>query len=94
MLFEHSPPNPDNMDNLFRKDAFIYHSEGRPGKIEVVPTKPYSTQRDLSLAYTPGVADPCLAIKDNLMTTVQNTPPRASGRSYLQWHSCPGSVAT
>ena len=53
------------MDNLFRKDALIYHSEGRPGKIEVVPTKPYSTQRDLSLAYTPGVADPCLKIKDN-----------------------------
>lgn len=53
------------MDNLFRKDAFKYHSEGRPGKIEVIPTKPYSTQRDLSLAYSPGVADPCLAIKDN-----------------------------
>ncbi|NOX47253.1 MAG: NADP-dependent malic enzyme [Chlorobi bacterium] len=53
------------MDSLFRKDAFIYHSKGRPGKIEVVPTKPYSTQRDLSLAYTPGVADPCLAIHDN-----------------------------
>ena len=53
------------MDNLFRKDAFNYHSKGRPGKIEVIPTKPYSTQRDLSLAYTPGVADPCLAIKDN-----------------------------
>jgi len=53
------------MDNLFRKDAFNYHAQGRPGKIEVVPTKPYSTQRDLSLAYTPGVADPCLAIKDN-----------------------------
>ncbi|MBN1339252.1 MAG: NADP-dependent malic enzyme [Bacteroidales bacterium] len=53
------------MDNLFRKDAFIYHSEGRPGKLEVVPSKPYSTQRDLSLAYTPGVADPCLAIKAN-----------------------------
>ena len=53
------------MDTLFRKDAFNYHSKGRPGKIEVVPTKPYSTQRDLSLAYTPGVADPCLAIKDN-----------------------------
>ncbi|MEA3504599.1 MAG: NADP-dependent malic enzyme [Bacteroidota bacterium] len=51
------------MDNLFRKDAFEYHSKGRPGKIEVVPTKPYSTQRDLSLAYTPGVADPCLAIE-------------------------------
>ncbi len=53
------------MDNLFRKDAFIYHSQGRPGKLEVVPTKPYSTQRDLSLAYTPGVADPCLAIAAN-----------------------------
>jgi len=53
------------MDNLFRKDALIYHSEGRPGKIEVIPTKPYSTQRDLSLAYSPGVADPCLEIHKN-----------------------------
>ena len=53
------------MDSLFRKDAFKYHSEGRPGKIEVVPTKPYSTQRDLSLAYSPGVAVPCLAINEN-----------------------------
>ena len=53
------------MDNLFRKDALIYHSEGRPGKIEVIPTKPYSTQRDLSLAYSPGVADPCLEIYKN-----------------------------
>lgn len=54
------------MDNLFRKDAFIYHAGGRPGKLEVIPTKPYSTQRDLSLAYTPGVADPCLAIHANV----------------------------
>ncbi len=53
------------MDNLFRKDALIYHSKGRPGKIEVIPTKPYSTQRDLSLAYSPGVADPCLEIQKN-----------------------------
>jgi len=53
------------MDKLFRKDAFNYHSLGRPGKIEVIPTKPYTTQRDLSLAYTPGVADPCLAIHKN-----------------------------
>ncbi len=53
------------MDNLFRKDALSYHSEGRPGKIEVIPTKPYSTQRDLSMAYTPGVADPCLEIQKN-----------------------------
>ena len=50
------------MDNKLKKDALLYHSEGRPGKIEVIPTKPYSTQRDLSLAYTPGVADPCKAI--------------------------------
>jgi malate dehydrogenase (oxaloacetate-decarboxylating)(NADP+) len=54
------------MDTLFTKDAFNYHSQGRPGKLEVVPTKPYSTQRDLSLAYTPGVAAPCLAIRDNI----------------------------
>lgn len=53
------------MDKLFRKDAFKYHALGRPGKLEVIPTKPYSTQRDLSLAYTPGVADPCLAIDKN-----------------------------
>ncbi len=53
------------MDTLFRKDAFAYHAEGRPGKIEVIPSKPYSTQRDLSLAYTPGVADPCLEIHKN-----------------------------
>ncbi len=53
------------MDTLFRKDALNYHSQGRPGKLEVIPTKPYTTQRDLSLAYTPGVADPCLAIQKN-----------------------------
>ncbi|HRN41297.1 MAG: NADP-dependent malic enzyme [Flavobacteriales bacterium] len=45
-------------------DALEYHAQGKPGKIEVVPTKPYSTQRDLSLAYSPGVAIPCLEIAD------------------------------
>jgi malate dehydrogenase (oxaloacetate-decarboxylating)(NADP+) len=53
------------LDKLFRKDALTYHAEGRPGKIEVIPTKPYSTKRDLSLAYSPGVADPCLEIQAN-----------------------------
>jgi malate dehydrogenase (oxaloacetate-decarboxylating)(NADP+) len=48
-----------------KSDALDYHSEGRPGKIEIVPTKPLLTQRDLSLAYTPGVAEPCLAIFRN-----------------------------
>src|SRR4051794_7863226 len=45
-----------------RKDALDYHSSGRPGKIEVVPTKPCATQGDLSLAYSPGVAEPCREI--------------------------------
>src|SRR5580765_3069039 len=48
-----------------KQEALDYHSQGRPGKIEVVPSKPYSTQRDLSLAYSPGVAEPCLEIAAN-----------------------------
>jgi malate dehydrogenase (oxaloacetate-decarboxylating)(NADP+) len=50
-------------NNKLRDDALAYHSQGRPGKIEVVPTKPHSSQRDLSLAYSPGVAEPCLEIE-------------------------------
>jgi malate dehydrogenase (oxaloacetate-decarboxylating)(NADP+) len=46
-----------------REDALRYHEDGRPGKIAVVPTKRFQNQRDLSLAYTPGVAEPCLAIQ-------------------------------
>ncbi len=53
------------MDNLFKRDALKYHSEGRPGKIEVIPTTAHSTIRDLSLAYSPGVAEPCLEIEKN-----------------------------
>ena len=52
-------------NNKLHDDALAYHSQGRPGKIEVVPTKPYSSQRDLSLAYSPGVAVPCLEIEKN-----------------------------
>jgi malate dehydrogenase (oxaloacetate-decarboxylating)(NADP+) len=48
-----------------REDALEYHSRGRPGKIAVVPTKPLTNQRDLALAYSPGVAEPCLEIKAN-----------------------------
>ena len=54
------------MSKITKEDALNYHSSGRPGKIEVIPTKAHSTQRDLSLAYSPGVADPCLAIQDNV----------------------------
>lgn len=53
------------MAKIKKQDALDYHSGGRPGKIEVVPTKPYNTQRDLSLAYSPGVAEPCLEIEKN-----------------------------
>ena len=52
-------------EKKFKKDALDYHSSGRKGKIEVIPTKPYTSQRDLSLAYSPGVAEPCLAINKN-----------------------------
>ncbi len=53
------------MAKIRKQDALDYHSSGRPGKIEVIPTKPYSSQRDLSLAYSPGVAEPCLRIAEN-----------------------------
>jgi malate dehydrogenase (oxaloacetate-decarboxylating)(NADP+) len=72
------------MAKISQQDALDYHSNGRPGKIEVIPTKPTSSQRDLSLAYSPGVADPCLAIaadkadaykytaKGNLVAVISN----------------------
>jgi malate dehydrogenase (oxaloacetate-decarboxylating)(NADP+) len=49
-----------------KQDALDYHSQGRPGKIQVIPTKPTTSQRDLTLAYSPGVAEPCLRIADNV----------------------------
>src|SRR5260370_6513415 len=67
-----------------RQEALDYHSQGRPGKIQVAPTKPFKNQRDLSLAYTPGVAEPCREIaarpqevytytaKGNLVAVVTN----------------------
>ncbi|HKA59038.1 MAG TPA: NADP-dependent malic enzyme [Gemmatimonadales bacterium] len=67
-----------------RQEALDYHAQGRPGKIQVTPTKPFKDQRDLSLAYTPGVAEPCLEIakrpedayvytsKSNLVAVVTN----------------------
>src|ERR1700743_1513154 len=75
------------MNKTNRKlDALEYHSKGRPGKIQVIPTKPTNTQRDLSLAYSPGVAEPCLRIaanvddvykytaKGNLVAVISNGP--------------------
>ena len=72
------------MSDNNKKAALDYHRLGRPGKIETLPTKPYSSQHDLSLAYSPGVAYPCLEIKDraedayeytnkgNLMAVISN----------------------
>lgn len=54
------------MEDFLRKQALDYHANGKPGKIEVVPTKPTSSQRDLSLAYSPGVAEPCIEIDKNI----------------------------
>jgi malate dehydrogenase (oxaloacetate-decarboxylating)(NADP+) len=61
------------MAKIRKQEALDYHSQGKPGKIEVVPTKSYSTQRDLSLAYSPGVAEPCLAIEKDPDTVYDYT---------------------
>ena len=56
-----------------RREALLYHAKPKPGKIQVVPTKSYSTQRDLSLAYSPGVAEPCLEIERELNNVYKYT---------------------
>lgn len=61
------------MAKITKEEALKYHSEGKPGKIEVVPTKPYSSQTDLSLAYSPGVAEPCLEIEKNPLDAYKYT---------------------
>lgn len=61
------------MAKTIKEEALLYHSQGKPGKIEVVPTKPYSTQKDLSLAYSPGVAEPCLEIEKDPQTAYKYT---------------------
>lgn len=61
------------MRKVTKEEALFYHSKGKPGKIEVVPTKPYSTQTDLALAYSPGVAEPCLEIEKDPETAYDYT---------------------
>jgi malate dehydrogenase (oxaloacetate-decarboxylating)(NADP+) len=62
--------------SITKQDVFEYHRRGRPGKIEVVPTKPLATQRDLSLAYSPGVAEAVLEIADNPLAVYELTAKR------------------
>ncbi len=61
------------MAKVTKEMALAYHFEGKPGKIETVPTKPHSSQKDLSLAYSPGVAYPCLEIQDNPLDAYKYT---------------------
>jgi malate dehydrogenase (oxaloacetate-decarboxylating)(NADP+) len=61
------------MAKITKEQALLYHSQGKPGKIEVIPTKPHSTQADLSLAYSPGVAEPCLEIEKSQETAYDYT---------------------
>ena len=61
------------MATITKEEALRYHAEGKPGKIEVIPTKPHSTQTDLSLAYSPGVAEPCLEIEKNPLDAYEYT---------------------
>jgi malate dehydrogenase (oxaloacetate-decarboxylating)(NADP+) len=61
------------MNDRKKREALEYHQSGRPGKISIKPTKPLQTQRDLSLAYTPGVAEPCLEIAKDPSTSFQYT---------------------
>lgn len=82
-MTDHTRGNGGKQADLER-ETLLMHSSGRPGKIEVVPTKPLTTQRDLSLAYSPGVAFPCLHIardpslaydytaKGNLVAVISN----------------------
>ncbi|MDP7163841.1 MAG: NADP-dependent malic enzyme, partial [Alphaproteobacteria bacterium] len=55
----------DESSHVSDQEALLFHAQGKPGKIEINPTKPLTTQRDLSLAYSPGVAVPCLAIAED-----------------------------
>ena len=62
-----------NKPRITEEEALVFHSQGRPGKIEIIATKPLTTQRDLSLAYSPGVAWPCLAIEKDPNTAYDYT---------------------
>ena len=79
--------------NNLKKEALEYHARERRGKVEVVPTKPYSTQRDLSLAYSPGVAEPCIISRISRRVHVHGQGQLgrviSNGTAVLDWGHCP-----
>lgn len=78
------------MVKISKEAALAYHENNRPGKIEVKPTKPYHTQTDLSLAYSPGVAYPCLEIQQNPDSVYKYTDKgncENHGTTLIQWFS-------
>ena len=74
------------------EEALRFHSSGRPGKLSIAPTKPLTTQRDLSLAYSPGVAFPCLAIQRDPAPPTTTRPRAISSRSSRTARRCWGSA--
>lgn len=72
---------------ITEEDALLFHAQGRPGKLEITATKPLTTQRDLSLAYSPGVAVPCLRIEET-RRPLMTTQPKAT-RSLLSQTGLP-----
>ena len=68
-----------------RREALLYHAKPQPGKIAVVPTKKYSSQRDLSLAYSPGVAEPCLEIAKDKNNVYIKDPVQPNQTVYISW---------
>ena len=70
------------MDDQLKQSALDFHEFPVPGKIQVSPTKPLATQRDLALAYSPGVAAPCLEIEKDPLAAYKYTARRAAARAY------------
>jgi len=68
-----------------RRESLVYHAKPKPGKIEVIPTKKYNSQRDLAIAYSPGVAEPCLAIAADRDTSYEYTSRGAQFSRCCPW---------
>lgn len=69
-----------------RREALVYHAKPQPGKIKILPSKRYATQRDLALAYSPGVAEPCLEIEKDVNNAYKYTIKRKLSGSYNKWY--------